>query len=91
MDNKVLPLIQPTPESVFKNEWRLQILSLEKTIAFMDQQLAGALKRIRAKSEDDKAWLDFCETERPLIMQEAREAIRLLRLLSDPQAHCDPS
>jgi hypothetical protein len=89
MDNNILPLVQPTTQDIFRNEWRLQLLSLEKSIGFMDLQLDASLKRIAPQNKEDQAWLNFCKVERPLIMQEAREALRLLRLLSDPQSHCD--
>jgi len=89
MDNKILPLLQPVSQAVFGNEWRLQLQSLEKCIGFMDQQLEASFERIHPQHKEDETWLDFCQVERPLIMQEAREALRLLRLLSDPQSHCD--
>lgn len=91
MDHKVLPLIQPSSKAVFSNEWRLQLNVLEKTIGFLDMQLEANLQRLEPQNQDESAWLDFCKTERPLILQEAREALQILRLLTNPQSHCDQS
>ena len=89
MEQKIYPLAQPTSQTVFRNEWTLQLQTLEKTIGFMNQQLEMALLQLQPTDEEHEAWLDFCKSETPLIVQEAEDAIGMLRLLSDPRSHCD--
>lgn len=89
MDQKIVALKAFPLQETFRNEWRLQIDSLEKSIAFLDMYLDRALKQMPSASELRDPQLAFCRTETPLIMQESREALRLLRLLSDPASYDD--
>jgi len=73
----------------FRTEWALKLHSIEESLGFLHLQLSWALQELETPSEHREDNLVFCKTETPLVMQDAREALRLLRFLSDPESHCD--
>jgi len=89
MDQKIIPIPRSLPQSTFRNEWGLQLHSLDKSICFLHKHLKAAVEELAIVSPETSENTDFCKTEVALVMQDAREALRLLRLLSDPENHCD--
>ena len=77
-------------KETFKNEWALQLKSLERSVNFLNVQLEWSVKTLRAlETTEHDSLLAFCEVEAPIVMNDAREAISFLRLVVNASGHCD--
>ena len=89
MNQTIIKMPRSLAQDTFRNEWGIQLHSLEKSVHFLHKHLEAALEELAILSPASSQNTDFCKSEVPLVMQEAREAIRLLRLLSNTETHSD--
>jgi len=86
MDRKIIPLQHKTASRILETEWSQQLLSLEHGLNFFEEYFLWSTQQISELEKngvvsDCPESTQFFHTEAPLILEESREALRIMKLL----------
>lgn len=87
MDRNIIPLKRDTANRAFRSEWAHQLDAIEKSLGFFQEYFLWASQRIStlesvADAESAPECAMFYASEAPAVLEESRESLRVLRLLS---------
>lgn len=86
MSRKIIPLQRENAVRVFHSEWTHQLTAIEQSVNFFEEYFLWSTQQLSLRALDPQSggspeYEKFYHGEAPLVSKEAREAIKILKLL----------
>ena len=87
MKRNIVPLQRETASQVFNTEWTYQLASLEQSLQFLEEYCLWVTQQFNYGQKPpyqsvSKELLQFYQTETPMILEDAKEALQVLRMIT---------